>query len=207
MRLPHGLTGFLIVDESQYCRRDNRSPPNADTVNTKDLQHVHTHTLHINNQMKNTPSLPTIINSFPDSHTADHAKALLPVNNLSHPNVFKSMMLPADHSHVFTVGKDVNPYGLTEDHFLEMLTAPRMNGNLLIPYHGHISTVAFEINYDSAETLAYKKVANRIKPWPPRCPRSSALSVAYHLTPLPSCRSCRHARWTLVWGPDTPKNE
>ena len=164
MRLPHGLTGFLIVDESQYRRRDDRSPPNADTVNTKDLQHVHTYTPHIIDQMKNTPSLPTIINSFPDSHIADHAKAPPPVNNLSHPNVFKSTMPPAGHSHVFTIGKDNNLYGLTEDHFLEMLTAPRMNGNLLIPYHGHISTVTFEINYDSAETLAYKKVTNRIKP-------------------------------------------
>ena len=94
MRLPHGLTGFLIVDESQYRRRDDRSPPNADTVNTKNLQHVHTHTPHINDQMKNTPSLPTIINSFPTSHIADHAKAPPPVNNLSHPNVFKSTMLP-----------------------------------------------------------------------------------------------------------------
>ena len=156
MQLPHGLTGFLIVDESQYHRRDDWSPPNADTVNTKDLQYVHTHTPHINDQMKNTPSLPTVINSFPDSH--------MPVNNLSHPNVFKSTMTPAGHSHVFTIGKDDNPYGLMEDHFLEMLTAPRMNGNLLIPYHRHISTVAFEINYDSAEMLAYKKVANRIKP-------------------------------------------
>ena len=164
MRLPHDLTGFLIVNESQYRQQDDRSLQNANTVNTKDLQHIHTHTPDINDQMKNTPSLPTIIHSFPNSHIADHAKALLPVNNLSHPNVFNPMMPPAGHSHVFTVGKDVNPYGLTEDHFLEMLTALRMNSNLLIPYHRHISTVAFEINYNSAEMLTYKKVANRIKP-------------------------------------------
>ena len=110
------------------------------------------HTLNINDQMKNTPSFtPTIINNPTNSLAADYAKALPPVDALA-------------DAHVFTVGKDVNPYRLTEDHFIEMLMAPRMNSGLLVPYHGHISTVALEINYDSAETFTYKKVTNRIKP-------------------------------------------
>ena len=102
--------------------------------------------------MKNTPSFtPTIINNPTDSLAANYAKAPLPGDALA-------------DSHVFTIGKDVNPYHLTEDYFIEMLMVPRMNGGLSVPYHGHISTVALEINYDSAKTFAYKKVANRIKP-------------------------------------------
>ena len=102
--------------------------------------------------MKNMPSFtPTIINNPTNPLAANYAKAPPPEDALT-------------DARVFTIGKDDNPYCLTEDHFIEMLTAPRMNGGLLVPYHRHISTVALEINYDSAETFAYKKVANRIKP-------------------------------------------
>ena len=62
------------------------------------------------------------------------------------------------------VGKGDNPYHLTEDNFTDMLTAPRMAGDLVLPYNGHISTVALEINLASADLFTYKKVANRIKP-------------------------------------------
>ena len=65
---------------------------------------------------------------------------------------------------VFTVGKGDNPYHLTEDDFTDMLTALRMAGDLALPYNGHISTVALEINLASADLFAYKKVANHIKP-------------------------------------------
>ena len=54
--------------------------------------------------MKNTPSfIPTIINNPTDSLAADYAKVPPPEDTLA-------------DACVFTIGKDINPYHLTEDH-------------------------------------------------------------------------------------------
>ena len=121
-------------------------------------------TVNIIDQMKYMPLLiSTIINNTSDSQTANSAKAPLTVDHIPNSHVLSKVCPPV--SDVFTVGKDDNLYNpVMEENFLETLTALRMNSNLLIPYNGHISTVTFKINYDSAETLTYKKVANRIKP-------------------------------------------
>ena len=161
MRSPLGQNGFLIVDESPTRRRDTRSPQlTAEHVYNEETQHVHTTTKHIYDTTAPTTIInqPTIANPTTPDNTAT------PFTPTASDTTTPTSDT-ADAPNVFTVGKGDNPYHLTEEHFTDMLTAPKMIGNILVPYNGHISTTALELNFFPAtETLAYKKVANRIKP-------------------------------------------
>jgi hypothetical protein len=154
----------IFLMESPTRRRDTRNPQSpTEHVYNEGPQYVHTTTQHISNAA--APS--TIINQPTIANSASDTTITTTITNqptIANPPAFDSTTPTpetADVLNVFTVGKGDNPYHLTEEHFTDMLTAPKMFGNILVPYNGHISTTALELNFfPAAETLAYKKVAN-----------------------------------------------
>ncbi|KAF8657399.1 hypothetical protein AX14_007886 [Amanita brunnescens Koide BX004] len=105
---------------------------------------IHENNSFIYETINNSISAPIFVSPLPPNATSSPKQSTTP--------------------NVFMVGKGDNPYHLTEDDFTDMLTAPRMAGDLVLPYNGHISTVTLEINLASADSFAYKKVTNCIKP-------------------------------------------
>ncbi|KAF8670344.1 hypothetical protein AX14_005891 [Amanita brunnescens Koide BX004] len=150
-------TGVKALLNTHACTKHHACEAHMAATGTPDLVHT---------------NAPQYVHTAPLKIDENSSFIYETINNSISPPIFVSPPPPNAASppkqstapNIFTVGKGDNPYHLTEDDFTDMLTAPRMAGDLVLPYNRHISTVALEINLASADSFAYKKVANRIKP-------------------------------------------